>query len=265
MNRAAARVTNPVVSPTRNPEDPTYFRGLEQYEGLEAAGTLWRRAAERVWRDDSVSCSGSGAGEQLVVSEPYWAGAVLRGGPDVVAAIADSLEFEHKYTSGVIAWAPDDRPTDEQIEAVLDEFEKGRSLNIAPPGWRRTFDPLRDAFNDEHGWSRPDDPYPVSNYGAYGAAKFGVRGFTGITGLEGRPHGVKATLVEPGPMGHEDAPRPPSGRGVATRATGRRGRPDPACRHPVAQGPHAGAAALYHLESGDRDDQALGVGVPAAA
>ena len=31
-------------------------------------------------------------------------------------------------------------------------------LNIAPPGWRKTFDPLRDAFNAEHGWSRPDDP-----------------------------------------------------------------------------------------------------------
>ena len=121
---------------------------------------------------------------------------VLRGNPDMVAAVADSLDFERKYTSVVIAWAPDDRPTDEQIEAVLDEFEKtawaglepdhyawtavlhreggggvhahilaaqcdletGRSLNIAPPGWQRTFDPLRDAFNHEHGWSRPDDP-----------------------------------------------------------------------------------------------------------
>ena len=121
---------------------------------------------------------------------------VLRGNPDMVAAVADSLDFEHRYTSAVIAWAPDDHPTDEQIEAVLDEFEKtawaglepdryawaavlhreegggahvhilaarcdletGRSLNIAPPGWRRTFDPLRDAFNAEHGWARPDDP-----------------------------------------------------------------------------------------------------------
>ena len=121
---------------------------------------------------------------------------VLRGNPDMVAAVADSLEFERKYTSVVIAWAPEDRPTDAQIEAVLDEFEKsawaglgpdryawtavlhrergggvhahvlaaqcdletGRSLNIAPPGWQRTFDPLRDAFNHEHGWSRPDDP-----------------------------------------------------------------------------------------------------------
>ena len=121
---------------------------------------------------------------------------VLRGNPDMVAAVAESLDFERKYRSAVIAWAPEDKPTDEQIEAVLDEFEKtawaglepdryawtavlhrergggvhahvlaaqcdlqtGRSLNIAPPGWQRTFDPLRDAFNHEHGWSRPDDP-----------------------------------------------------------------------------------------------------------
>ena len=49
---------------------------------------------------------------------------VLRGNPDMVAAVADTLAFEHRYTSGVIAWAPEDRPTDEQIEAVLDAFEK---------------------------------------------------------------------------------------------------------------------------------------------
>ena len=100
---------------------------------------------------------------------------VLRGNPDHVAAVADSLEFERRYTSAVIAWAPDDRPTDAQIGGVLDEFEKtawaglepdryawtavlhrehgdgvhvhvltarcdletGRSLNIAPPAGRR--------------------------------------------------------------------------------------------------------------------------------
>ena len=121
---------------------------------------------------------------------------VLRGNPDHVAAVADSLDFERKYTSVVISWAPDDRPSDAQIGAVLDEFEKtawaglepdryawtavlhrergggvhvhvltarcdletGRSLNIAPPGWQKTFDPLRDACNHQHGWSRPDDP-----------------------------------------------------------------------------------------------------------
>ena len=121
---------------------------------------------------------------------------VLRGKPAIVADVADTLEFEHKYTAAVIAWAPDDRPTDAQVEVVNDKFEEtawaglepdryawtavlhrergggvhvhvlaarcdletGRSLNIAPPGWRHTFDPRRDAFNHEHGWSRPDDP-----------------------------------------------------------------------------------------------------------
>ena len=34
----------------------------------------------------------------------------------------------------------------------------GKSLNIAPPGWQKTFDLLRGAFNHEHGWSRSDDP-----------------------------------------------------------------------------------------------------------
>ncbi|MDE2751343.1 MAG: relaxase/mobilization nuclease domain-containing protein, partial [Gemmatimonadota bacterium] len=135
-------------------------------------------------------------GEQDAAGKPREGVEVLRGHPEMVAAVSDSLDFEHRYTSGVIAWAPDDRPTDEQIEAVLDAFEKtawaglepdryawaavlhreegggahvhvlaarcdletGRSLNIAPPGWQRTFDPLRDAFNHEHGWGRPDDP-----------------------------------------------------------------------------------------------------------
>ena len=135
-------------------------------------------------------------GEQDATGKPREGVEVLRGNPDMVAAMADSLDFEHRYTSGVIAWAPDDQPTDEQIEAVLDAFEKtawaglepdryawaavlhrergggahvhvlaarcdletGRSLNIAPSGWETTFGALQDAFNHEHGWSRPDDP-----------------------------------------------------------------------------------------------------------
>ena len=135
-------------------------------------------------------------GERDAAGKPREGVEVLRGNPDMVAAVADSLDFEHRYTSGVIAWAPDDQPTDDQIEAVLDAFEEttwaglerdryawaavlhreggggahvhvlaarcdletGRSLNIAPPGWRSTVDPLRDAFNHEHGWGRPDDP-----------------------------------------------------------------------------------------------------------
>ena len=43
---------------------------------------------------------------------------VFRGDPEQVAAVADSLEFEHKYRSAVIAWSPEDRPTDAQIEVT---------------------------------------------------------------------------------------------------------------------------------------------------
>ena len=122
--------------------------------------------------------------------------AVLRGDPDAVAAVADALEFDHKYTSGVIAWAPEDRPSDLDIDRVLDEVEQtawaglapdryawaavrhrdadggvhvhvlaarcdletGKSLNVAPPGWEQTYGPLVEACNLDHGWSRPDDP-----------------------------------------------------------------------------------------------------------
>ena len=40
-------------------------------------------------------------------------------------------------------------------------------------------------------------PYTMA---AYGAAKWGVVGLTGITQEEGRPHGVRAILVRPGPV-----------------------------------------------------------------
>ena len=120
---------------------------------------------------------------------------VLRGDPQQVADVADSLEFKHKYTSGVIAWAPEDQPTDKQIERTVDEFEKfawagmapdrhawtavqhrdpgggvhvhvvaarcdlatGRSLNIAPPNWEHQYIALQNALNQEYGWSRPQD------------------------------------------------------------------------------------------------------------
>ena len=58
--------------------------------------------------------------------------AVLRGDPDDVAAVADSLEFEHKYTSGVIAWAPEDRPSDQDIDRVLNEVEQTAWAGLAP-------------------------------------------------------------------------------------------------------------------------------------
>ena len=120
---------------------------------------------------------------------------VLRGNPSQVTAVADSLEFKHKYRSAVIAWHKDDNPTDEQIAQVLDDFEKvafagldpsqycyyavlheesdgskhihiiiprvelttGLSFNVAPPNWQKTYDVLRDMHNAKNNWASPAD------------------------------------------------------------------------------------------------------------
>ena len=71
-------------------------------------------------------------GARDTTGQPRAGVAVPRGDPHRVAAVADSLEFEHKYTSGVIAWAPDDTPTDAQIGAVLDAFEQTAWAGLAP-------------------------------------------------------------------------------------------------------------------------------------
>ena len=122
--------------------------------------------------------------------------AVLRGDPSLIGQLADSLEFKHRTTSGVIAWAPEDNPSRSEIEDVLDSFERlgwaglepdraawcairhdkpnggvnvhilaarvdlvtGKSFNIAPPGWQRDFGPWRDYHNRKYHWARPDDP-----------------------------------------------------------------------------------------------------------
>lgn len=98
---------------------------------------------------------------------------VLRGDPEITRALINSLDFKHKYTSGVLSFAPEDLPTHTQQALVMTAFEKsafagleqsrynilwvrhthtetgrvelhyvtprvelttGKSLNIAPPG-----------------------------------------------------------------------------------------------------------------------------------
>ena len=44
------------------------------------------------------------------------------------------------------------------VLAARCDLATGKSLNIAAPGWQKTFDALRDWQNHENGWSRPDDP-----------------------------------------------------------------------------------------------------------
>lgn len=116
---------------------------------------------------------------------------VLRGNPSQVTAVADSLDFKHRYRSAVIAFHKDDHPTEDQINELLDKFEQvafagldsdqycyyavshgdhihiiaprvelttGKSMNIAPPNWQKSYDPLRDYFNEKYNWTKPDDP-----------------------------------------------------------------------------------------------------------
>lgn len=124
---------------------------------------------------------------------------ILRGDLYQLASLADSLDFKYRYSSGVVSFHPDDMPTDKQLEALIDDFEKtafagldpeqycwgvvrhddnlggfhlhiiiarvelrtGKSFNPAPPGWQKTFDPLRDYFNARYGWKSPDiDAHP---------------------------------------------------------------------------------------------------------
>lgn len=124
---------------------------------------------------------------------------ILRGDLYQLATLADSLDFKYRYSSAVISFHPDDVVLEDQLDELIDEFEKtafsgfdpeqycwgvvrhddnqggfhlhviiarvelttGKSFNPAPPGWQKVFDPLRDYFNAKYGWKSPDiDAHP---------------------------------------------------------------------------------------------------------
>lgn len=117
---------------------------------------------------------------------------VLRGNPDRTEALIDASRHQWTYRAGVISFAAEDAPTEDQQAEVMDGFEQlafagldptqyevlwvrhthedrvelhfctprleltsGRSLNIAPPGYQNAFDSLRDVMNQRHGWADP--------------------------------------------------------------------------------------------------------------
>ena len=122
---------------------------------------------------------------------------VVRGDMDRTRDLIDSIERQWSYTHGVLSFALEDSPSEAQQQEAMDAFERlafagmdpeqyditwvrhqhteggrvelhfvtprmelttGKALNIAPPGWERSYAPLRDALNWSHGWARPDDP-----------------------------------------------------------------------------------------------------------
>ncbi len=120
---------------------------------------------------------------------------VLRGNAERMESLIDSCPHQWTYRAGVLSFTAEDAPTQRQQQIAMDAFEdlafaglepdqheilwvrhtherrvelhfltprmeleNGRSLNIAPPGYQRAFDALRDVLNKEHGWSDPEAP-----------------------------------------------------------------------------------------------------------
>ncbi|MDA5558697.1 relaxase/mobilization nuclease domain-containing protein [Shimia sp. MMG029] len=122
---------------------------------------------------------------------------VVRGDIARTVELIDAIDRKWKYTTGVLSFAIEDAPTEQQQNNLMDDFERvafagfandrfditwvrhshteggrvelhfltprldiatGKAFNVAPPGWERSYAPLRDAYNYEHGWARPDDP-----------------------------------------------------------------------------------------------------------
>ena len=119
---------------------------------------------------------------------------VIRGNFFTDVKLASSLKFEHKYTSAVIAFKNTDKPTKEEIDEVLDKFEKFafaglefdqftysavlheeedschmhlfiprcelnsmKSMNINPPSSSNKFESWQDEINIEKNWASPND------------------------------------------------------------------------------------------------------------
>lgn len=120
---------------------------------------------------------------------------VLRGDPAQTIALIETQERIWKFSAGVLSWGPKDTITPEQERRLMDDFERtafaglepdqydilwvrhshaghhelhfvtprmelsaGKALNAFPPGWQKDFDVLRDLYNWQEGWTRPDDP-----------------------------------------------------------------------------------------------------------
>lgn len=122
---------------------------------------------------------------------------IVRGDPEAVAEIIDSLPFQIKYSSGVLSFAAEDVVTPEIQDDIINRFERavfagitadrrcivwikhsdkgrtelhfccsrvdlatGKSLNIAPPtpASRHLLDTLRESINLRYGYRDPGDP-----------------------------------------------------------------------------------------------------------
>ncbi|MBY5971401.1 relaxase/mobilization nuclease domain-containing protein [Ferrimonas balearica] len=120
---------------------------------------------------------------------------VLKGHPERMIDLVDAVPHRWRYKSGVLSFAAEDAPTEEQQRQMMEAFEAfacpglahdsyrmlwvrhlhagrvelhflmprmelrtGKSLNIAPPGHEQSFLAFMDLHNRRHGWADPMDP-----------------------------------------------------------------------------------------------------------
>ena len=56
---------------------------------------------------------------------------VIKGNPNQTIQLIDSVDFKYKFHSGVISFAPEDAPTEEQQKAIISSFEKTAFAGLA--------------------------------------------------------------------------------------------------------------------------------------
>lgn len=120
---------------------------------------------------------------------------IMRGDAERMRSLIDACPHQWTYRAGVLAFTAEEAPSPDQQRQVMDAFEdlafagleadqrdmlwvrhthegrvelhfvtprmelvSGRSLNIAPPGYQKHYDALRDVLNKEHGWNDPLAP-----------------------------------------------------------------------------------------------------------
>lgn len=152
--------------------------------------------------------TGDGAGPVDYMTDPNRTGRenappiILRGDPEDTRQLIDSLDFKHKYTSGVLSFAPGEHIDTKTEQNIIDRFEQfafaglandqynilwvrhthaghhelhfvtprvelstSKSLNIKPPGknTQQHFDNLRSEINARYGLADPTDPNRARN------------------------------------------------------------------------------------------------------
>ena len=207
MSYAGAADTGPCEGRQASPSNPTGAGKARTKEPLTETFVFRCSAAEKAQLRAKADAAGLSAAtlfrealglNKSLPSQAHPSGhtalvlAVGRSNADRTEALIDASRHQWTYRAGVISFAAEDVPTEDQQAEVMDHFERqafagldptqydvlwvrhnhedrvelhfctlrlelssGRSLNIAPPGYEKAFDSLRDVMNQRHGWADP--------------------------------------------------------------------------------------------------------------